>query len=390
MKEAVRDLSKHKDKHNPSMRLMTVKLKKLNDAKDELLEKHFTYAEKSGKDVDSEELKDWLNPQIDAAIDLADEVFIIIDEYEENVSVTRVAEENNLAEAEANQKKRNESVILEKQCESTEKLIKDTIEVMLVIVNDDTKNTIEDKDLVTAHLKEIDGFLATQTKSWNELMISFVDDVHKLAEICEREQTLKQYVSERRLLAFTFVEAGKEKHTPEKNDTTRSDPSLIHLQKIKPPTFSGNIRTFANFKSAFKNIVEPRYPDKLYQAYILKENCLSGEAKSIIENIVDVDKIWERLQDKYGNHLEIVNIIVEDLQKLSLKNTDQGFVHLVDTLEKAVQDLEIIGAIDEITNAHTVNLLERKLPKRILSKWRRKIRSTMMTGKLGFRNFLHL
>ena len=50
-------------------------------------------------------------------------------------------------------------------------------------------------------------------------------------------------------------------------------------------------------------------------------------------------------------------------------NPDQGFVTLVNTIEKGLQDLEIIGAEEEIKNTYTVNLLESKISKRVLTKW---------------------
>ena len=40
----------------------------MQEAKDDVLEKHFTYAEKSGQDTESDELKTWLYSTIDHRI----------------------------------------------------------------------------------------------------------------------------------------------------------------------------------------------------------------------------------------------------------------------------------------------------------------------------------
>ena len=59
LKEAIRDFTRYRDTQNPSMRLIRQKLKKLNDAKDDL---------KSGKDVDLNEMKELITPLLDEAI----------------------------------------------------------------------------------------------------------------------------------------------------------------------------------------------------------------------------------------------------------------------------------------------------------------------------------
>ena len=42
------------------------------------------YAEKSSLDYDSEELQEWISPKLDVANDLADTLFIKIDEMNQN------------------------------------------------------------------------------------------------------------------------------------------------------------------------------------------------------------------------------------------------------------------------------------------------------------------
>ena len=140
---------------------------------------------------------------------------------------------------------------------------------------------------------------------------------------------------------------------------------------MKTPTFSGNSRAFARFKSDFEFIVAPSYPNKIHQTFVLKENCLQGQAKRLVENMDDIKDIWERLQTKYGDSIEIVNLVIKDIEKLSFSKNDQdlGLVNLVDVLEKGLQDLNAIDTRNEVANAYTVKLLETKLPRRILGKW---------------------
>ena len=323
--------------------------------------------------------------------DTSDETFIKVEELENQDNVAKLREEADLAKALSSETAKNESDILDMQWRATEGIIKDRLTAMIEVINEG-KDSVESKELVKAYVREVESFMEEQTKSWNKMKMINMDDNEKLAEIIHKESELKMLVSQRRLLASTFVKNldgnvdGKTIKSEEGLGDSEKD-SSIHLQKMKPPSFSGNIRSFARFKSDFKTIVEKRYTDKIHQAYILKENCLHGEAKKLAENINDVDKIWERLHDKYGDNLEIVNSILKEIEQFSFPkgNHEQGLVKLVDALEKGLQDLEIIHAKEEITNAYTVKLLETKLPKRVLAKWfEKEIRDVGDDGKARF------
>ena len=103
----------------------------------------------------------------------------------------------------------------------------------------------------------------------------------------------------------------------------------------------------------------------------MKQSCLVGECKKLVENMNDIDKIWERLEARYGDSTEIVNVIVKGVEKFQFINNqqDRGIVRLVDQLEKGVQDLEAINSVNELANAYTVHLLESKLPRGVFNRW---------------------
>ena len=63
-------------------------------AKDILKEKHYAYAEKEKKEPDDEEFVTWLKPHVDAAVDLEDDLFLMIDELEE----TQLLKDNTLTQ----------------------------------------------------------------------------------------------------------------------------------------------------------------------------------------------------------------------------------------------------------------------------------------------------
>ena len=150
---------------------------------------------------------------------------------------------------------------------------------------------------------------------------------------------------------------------------------------MKYPTFSGDIRSFDRFKSNFETIIAPSYPNKDHQVYVLKESCLKGDAKKLVANMRDIEDIWERLHDRYGDNLEIVNAVIKSIQSFRfVKNDHDGsMIRLVDELEKGVQDLTEINAKHDIANAITVKLLEEKLPRQFKDRWFLEERSAVST-----------
>ena len=88
----------------------------------------------------------------------------------------------------------------------------------------------------------------------------------------------------------------------------------------------------------------------------MKESCLKGKAKSLVENIDDMDEIWKRLESKYGDKIDLVDLVISEINDVpSLKsNDDQKFIDLVDKLERGLIDLEAIDARRELANAYTV------------------------------------
>ena len=71
------------------------------------------------------------------------------------------------------------------------------------------------------------------------------------------------------------------------------------MEKMKLPSFSGQIREYPRFKTDFKKFVEPSIKDES-AAYVLKQ-CLTDEALETVKNVDDdIAKMWERLEDRYG------------------------------------------------------------------------------------------
>ena len=93
--------------------------------------------------------------------------------------------------------------------------------------------------------------------------------------------------------------------------------------------------------------------------------------KSIVINLETMTDIWKRLDDRYGDKIDLVDIVIKDLEALpQLKaNDDAKFVQMIDTLEKGLNDLHAVGARSDVANAYTVKLIEQKLSRQLYLTW---------------------
>ena len=164
------------------------------------------------------------------------------------------------------------------------------------------------------------------------------------------------------------------------------------MEKMQPPKFTGNVRDFARFKSEYDAIVKPSYDNPVHQMHVLKNRCLQDEALELVKNLSDLDAIWDRLTDKYGNTVDIVDSVIQDIQKCTIpkNNRDRGFVEFVGVLEKGFQDLKAINKEAEVASAYTVRIIEGKIPQRIHLNWLEYLENETTIMSSGYDKFMSL
>ena len=150
LNECIRSTERYMKTPNPSLRLLQQKLKELVEAKENLIDKQIVLAEKSSLDYESEELQEWINPKLDTANDLADMLFVKIDELNHNEEENKAIQEmKQITLAEGS---KNEVEILAIHCERSVKVIENKMTSMNVVVNNNTRNSPVDKDLVRSYI----------------------------------------------------------------------------------------------------------------------------------------------------------------------------------------------------------------------------------------------
>ena len=145
----------------------------------------------------------------------------------------------------------------------------------------------------------------------------------------------------------------------------------VKVEKMKLPRFEGQIRTYAKFKADFNKYIVPNIKCTDSSAYVLR-TCLGESVKNAIMNIHDnIDEIWKRLDERYGDPSRVADMVVNDIRRLRyIKEGDnKAFIVLVETIERGYRDLVLLGIEMEISNTGTVSIVEEKLPKDIRREW---------------------
>ena len=144
--------------------------------------------------------------------------------------------------------------------------------------------------------------------------------------------------------------------------------SAFKTKKLDYPTFSGELRMYSTFKRDFKSLVEtPGQYDKTHMSHILRHQCLTGEAKTLVHNILDYDSIWQKLEDQYNDEAEVVDQITKQITMLkTLEDGDyDGLVKLANVIERANLDLTAFGNSYVLNNPMIVRLIMAKCPRSV-------------------------
>ena len=136
-------------------------------------------------------------------------------------------------------------------------------------------------------------------KSWKEI-ISLHDTSENLEGFINemRITSVRLAIQDGHSLGMVFMGkcemvVGSERGSSELSIDTNMGSRLLRPEKVKLPIFSRYIRNFTRFRRDFEKIVVPCYPDPVHQTYAIKENCLKEDAKILVENIENVELIWD-------------------------------------------------------------------------------------------------
>ena len=347
---------------------------------DELTKCHFVLCEKSDVAFESKEATDYLQAKLDDAADTVDacEMFV------EDVEARRIEDERRNEEStkEVTKKKENDDYFKRLKVEKSidERLAKDLCTKINQLVAK-KELSAEDFLILKVYIEKLQGMSSMLENYWTEVLTSStIDQLEAMStEIYTKKTEIHESLSKGVSLWGKREEETRSNYrggfaSSSSIGEASETRAMIKPEKMKLPTFSGNIRCFARFKKDFTKIVAPFYPDNTQRAYTLKETCLKGRAKTLVENIEDIDEMWKRLENKFGDKIDLVDVVIKEIEEVpTLKNNDDvKFIELVDKLEKGLIDLDAIGARSDLANAYTVKMIEKKLNRLIYMEWLKK------------------
>ncbi len=386
LNEAMRQVARYRISHNPSTRLMKQKIAKVEEKSDAFKQHHYTYCRLAKLDLNNDEASKFFNKTLDDAADCCDDALLYIEEQEQTKAAT-IHTTQNTANITKETADRDAKITQLKSIVESEKTFTNDI---INKVNDTimkNEQTESNAALMRSYDERLLAMDESLTKSWKDAMSlhSTTDDLARITNELKITET-KVVIQETRSKGAVFIELCKPKNDVRVDDsdtasvTSVSETTMLKPPKVKFPAFSGEIRDFARFQKEFGNVVKPFYADSSQLAYVMKEQCLKGDAKTLVRNIEEIDSIWKRLKEKYGEKMDLVDVVIKGLEKIpSLKHSDDAkFISMVDLLERDLQDLEAIQSRHELANAYTVKLVESKLNRQMYLDWAK--RETTITG----------
>ncbi|XP_068692645.1 uncharacterized protein [Montipora foliosa] len=165
------------------------------------------------------------------------------------------------------------------------------------------------------------------------------------------------------------------------NDSKAKDKSNpLQLEKIKMPSFHGNVRNYPQFKTDFEKQVMPSINAE-NASYVLR-SCLGKEPADTVKSVDDdIIAMWKRLDEKYGDPAKVADVVMCAIQNIKpiREGENKKFVEFINVIDDGYRDLRRLGLEKEITTTSSVSIIERKLPNDIKREWAKLVSSEHST-----------
>lgn len=210
-----------------------------------------------------------------------------------------------------------------------------------------------------------------------------------LSELIDRFDTLE-------MEADKIIEAKKEASRsvsvpkPERVRTNEGQSNMVKIERLRFASFDGDIRRYPQFKKEFQLHIRPQCSDSQL-GFVLK-GYLSTAVKEEVESCGDnYLKIWERLDQRYGDVGQLIRRILNEIQVLPMSKFDsRSTLHMINVVDKAHRDLINLDAEDEMCNATIIALIEKRMPSMMYQEWLKNISGKSHVSKAKFKLLMEL
>ena len=182
--------------------------------------------------------------------------------------------------------------------------------------------------------------------------------------------------------------SSKQKHA--KKEESKAEQSIghgLHVKKLDPPKFDGNIREYPAFKQNYDDLMKNSFGTNPYAL----RSCLSGNALETVKGVDnDYEEMFRRLDLKYGRPEKLVDVVISDLQGIGRVDDDnpKAFIEMVDKVEKCWLDLKKMGMESEMDNATMTSRVEKLLPSVQRREWSLQKLKSKRTGFIPLLDFM--
>ena len=152
-------------------------------------------------------------------------------------------------------------------------------------------------------------------------------------------------------IAALAVEGESSIHNSTVKDSA-SGSSIIKMNKVECPKFSGFPRDYAQFKKEFESIVAvPGRQDNKIGVQL--RNTIPKKFVHLINNfeLADWKGMMEVLTEEFGASYLVVDDVVAQIERIKPIINDKTFLDFVEKLEKIQRDLKALDLVEEIANS---------------------------------------
>ena len=117
-----------------------------------------------------------------------------------------------------------------------------------------------------------------------------------------------------------------------------------YMERLKPPTFSGKVEDWPEFRSVWKDLLSS-YPDSI-QVQHVKANLPAADAR-LIAGVNNMAEVWKRLEKVYGDTKLNILTVKQNLEGFLPKATDncKRVLEVFEAVEMAVTQLTNLNAL---------------------------------------------
>ena len=158
------------------------------------------------------------------------------------------------------------------------------------------------------------------------------------------------------------------------------------MQKMRFPTFNGDIKEYQRFRTLFKHCAADLTEIEYF--YQLTQSMINSRERNMIKGCINVQRAWQVLDQKYGDQDRVVDSLLQDLENLKPyqikgKVSLSAMTGFVQTLQVFEMQAETIGLSGELNSKIMLSQIKQKMPEEHRIAYYKSVRDGHNSDSLG-------